>query len=206
MRFGERGKGVAVPKITGPTVAEHRATQHRAILDAAGGLIAQSGGSVPTLAQVAEAVGLARSSVYQYVTSRTDLVVQLLLDVIPDWTGGIADAMERAGDDPAAKLKVYADETFRLFAEGGHGPLMAAARQVPEAFRDPRVQEAHTALDPALDLLLDAAGGQAAVAARPLIDSAAQRGAELVASGSADADEIREALRRMVSGLVGDDS
>ena len=68
-----------MPKITGPTVVEHRAAQHRALLDAAEKLINDSGGEVPTLTEVAEAMGLARSSVYLYVKSRKDLIVQLLL-------------------------------------------------------------------------------------------------------------------------------
>ena len=42
-----------MPKITGPTVVEHRAAQHRALLDAAEKLINDSGGEVPTLTEVA---------------------------------------------------------------------------------------------------------------------------------------------------------
>ena len=120
-----------MPKITGPTVVAHRAAQHRALLDAAEKLINDSGGEVPTLTEVAEAMGLARSSVYLYVKSRKDLIVQLLLDVIPNWTGGITAAMDAVGHDPVARLKVYIDETFRLFIEGDHGPLMVAAQHVP---------------------------------------------------------------------------
>ncbi|MFC3850180.1 TetR/AcrR family transcriptional regulator [Corynebacterium hansenii] len=195
-----------MPKITGPTVVEHRAAQHRALLDAAERLIGESGGDVPTLTEVAEAMGLARSSVYLYVKSRKDLVVQLLLDIIPNWTGGIADAMDAAGDDPLARLEVYVDETFRLFAKGDHGQLMVAAKQVPEAFMDPRVQEAHNALVPTLHGLLRETGGPVAVAALPILDVAAQRGAELVASGRADEGEIREGLRRMLRGVVSDGS
>ena len=52
-----------MPKITGPTVVEHRAAQHRALLASAERLINESGGNVPTLTEVAEAMGLARSSI-----------------------------------------------------------------------------------------------------------------------------------------------
>lgn len=195
-----------MPKITGPTVVEHRAAQHRALLDASERLINDSGGNVPTLTEVAEAMGLARSSVYLYVKSRKDLVVQLLLDVIPNWTRGITDAMDAAGDDPLARLMVYVDETFRLFIEGDHGPLMVAAQQLPETFMDPRVQEAHNALEPLLHGLLDEIGGPVAVGAMPMIDAAVQRGAELVTAGRADEATVREALHRMVRGVVADDA
>ena len=192
-----------MPKITGPTVVEHRAAQHRALLDAAEKLINDSGGEVPTLTEVAEAMGLARSSVYLYVKSRKDLIVQLLLDVIPNWTGGITAAMDAVGDDPVARLKVYIDETFRLFID--HGPLMVAAQHVPESFMDPDVQEAHGALDPIVESLLREMGGDVAVASRPLIDAAIQRGAELVKAGGAGEETIRETLHRMARGVVTDD-
>ena len=194
-----------MPKITGPTVVEHRAAQHRALLDAAEKLINDSGGEVPTLTEVAEAMGLARSSVYLYVKSRKDLIVQLLLDVIPNWTGGITAAMDAVGDDPVARLKVYIDETFRLFIEGDHGPLMVAAQHVPESFMDPDVQEAHGALDPIVESLLREMGGDVAVASRALIDAAIQRGAELVKAGGAREETIRETLHRMARGVVTDD-
>ncbi|MFD8880750.1 TetR/AcrR family transcriptional regulator [Corynebacterium xerosis] len=194
-----------MPKITGPTVVEHRAAQHRALLASAEQLINESGGNVPTLTEVAEAMGLARSSIYLYVKSRKDLVVQLLLDIIPTWTDGIATAMDAAGDDPLARLMVYVDETFRLFVKGDHGALMVAAQQLPETFMDSRVQEVHGALDPVLDELLDAVGGSVAVTAKPLIDSAIQRGAEMVTTGGADEATVREALHRMVRGVVADE-
>ena len=66
-----------MPKITESTVAEHRAMQHRAVLDAAQHLIIAGAGKVPTLAEVASEVGLARSSVYRYASSQHDLMVQL---------------------------------------------------------------------------------------------------------------------------------
>ena len=51
-----------MPKITETTVAEHRAVQHRAVLEAAEQLIVAGGGKVPSLAEVAAEVGLARSA------------------------------------------------------------------------------------------------------------------------------------------------
>ena len=78
-----------MPKITEDTVAEHRAVQHRAVLDAAERLIVENHGKVPTLAEVAAAVGLARPSVYRYAKSQHDLLVQLLICLL--YTSDAAD-------------------------------------------------------------------------------------------------------------------
>ncbi|MDY5840476.1 MAG: TetR/AcrR family transcriptional regulator [Corynebacterium camporealensis] len=191
-----------MPKITGASIEEHRASQHRALLDAAEELINSSGGTLPTLAEVGEAIGLARSSVYLYVKSRKDLIVQLLLDIIPKWIEQINSGIDAAGDDNVDRLLAYVNETVDLFAEGTHGPLMIAAQHVPEAFQDPRVREAHDALAPIARNLLVEAGCQHPAAALPIIDSAIQRGADLISSGRADRDTVHTVLHAMVRGAV----
>ncbi|WP_406673984.1 helix-turn-helix domain-containing protein [Nonomuraea sp. N2-4H] len=71
-----------MPRIQAPTVAEHRAAQRRALLDAAREILAETG-RPPTLARVAERAGLARSSLYQYFRSSGDLLNAVVEDVFP---------------------------------------------------------------------------------------------------------------------------
>ncbi|AJK67983.1 TetR/AcrR family transcriptional regulator [Corynebacterium marinum] len=190
-----------MPKISEATVARHRAAQQRAVLDAARKLIVDGGGKVPTLAEVAADVGLARSSVYLYVSSREDMVVQLLRETIPAWLDELAGQIGRAGTDPADRLAVYVRVTLDLFVEGSHGPLMTAAQAFPGAFADERVQQEHNGLEPALHTLL----GDAASLSRPLLDAAIQRGAELVAQSGADVEAVAAVLQRMArASLAGD--
>lgn len=182
-----------MPKISEPTVTEHRASQHRAVLLAAERLIVESEGKVPTIAEVAAEVGLARSSVYLYVSSGKDLIIQLLVRAIPAWLDRLSGELEVAGPDPSERLAAYVRVTLRLFVEGSHGPLMSAASTLPETFMDDRVQESHNSLDPALLELL----GDEVTVIRPLIDAMLNRGAEMVNQSVADFDEISEILQRM---------
>ncbi|QGU03711.1 TetR/AcrR family transcriptional regulator [Corynebacterium comes] len=190
-----------MPRISEATVAQHRAVQHRAVLDAAEKLIVAGGGKVPTLAEVATEVGLARSSVYLYVSSREDMVIQLLLETIPAWLQELTGKLEGAGTDPGDRLAAYVRVTLRLFVEGSHGPLMVAAQAYPGAFVDERVQRAHNGLEPALRTLL----GEGVDIVRPLIDAAIQRGAELVTQSGADVEAVSAVLQRMArASLAGD--
>ncbi|EEW48489.1 hypothetical protein HMPREF0290_2891 [Corynebacterium efficiens YS-314] len=143
-----------MPKITEPSVPEHRAAQHRAVLDAAERLIVAGEGRVPTIAEVAAEVGLARSSVYLDVASGKDMIIQLLLQAIPAWLDSLTAELDRVGPGPAERLAAYVRVTLPLFVEGSHGPLMSAASTLPETFADERVQESHNGLDPALRELL----------------------------------------------------
>lgn len=187
-----------MPRINQPSVPEHRAAQHRAVLDAAERLIVDSDGKVPTIAEVAAEVGLARSSVYLYVASGKDLIIQLLLQAIPAWLDSLTAELDRVGSDPAERLAAYVRVTLKLFVEGVHGPLMSAASTLPETFTDERVQESHNGLDPALRELL----GDEVETVRPLIDAMIHRGAELINQSQAEFDQIADILQRMARAAV----
>lgn len=187
-----------MPRINQPSVPEHRAAQHRAVLDAAERLIVDSDGKVPTIVEVAAEVGLARSSVYLYVASGKDLIIQLLLQAIPAWLDSLTAELDRVGSDPAERLAAYVRVTLKLFVEGSHGPLMSAASTLPETFTDERVQESHNGLDPALRELL----GDEVETVRPLIDAMIHRGAELINQSQAEFDQIADILQRMARAAV----
>lgn len=187
-----------MPKISESTVAEHRAVQHRAVLDAAEKLIIGSDGHVPTLAEVAAEVGLARSSVYLYASSRTDLVTQLLLRTIPAWTAQVSEAIDAAGEDPGARVDTYLRQTLSFFVDGTHGPLMTAAQQHPEAFTDERVVATHDAMAATLRAAIADLPHQAV----PLLDAAVHRGAEMVTRDGVGHSEVLGMLQAMARGLM----
>ena len=140
-----------MPRITETTVAEHRAVQHRAVLEAAERLIVAGGGKVPSLAEVAAEVGLARPSVYRYVSSQHDLMVQLLVLNSETWHDQLEDKVKAAPPEPEDRICAYVDAMLDLFVHGSHGPLMAAAQHFPEAFAEERVQKSHAGFKEIVD-------------------------------------------------------
>jgi AcrR family transcriptional regulator len=63
-----------VPKINAPNIAEHVQRQEQAILDAAATLFAERGVAGTDLADIADAVGLARSSLYRYFPGKDQIL------------------------------------------------------------------------------------------------------------------------------------
>lgn len=119
-----------MPKIQAATVAEHRAAQRRAILDAARELLAEGGTEAPSLAAVAERTGLARPSVYRYFRSRDDLLEAVIADSFPRWSASVTEKM--AGlDDPGARVLAYVDANLHLVATGEHAVVRGLAAVVP---------------------------------------------------------------------------
>ncbi len=118
-----------MPRIQAPTVAEHRAAQHRALLDAAREILAETG-RPPTLARVAERAGLARPSLYQYFRSPQDLLNAVVEDVFPRWSARVAAAMD-AAPTPADRVLAYVLTNFELITEGEHALATVLAEVAP---------------------------------------------------------------------------
>ncbi len=145
-----------MPRIQAPTVAEHRARQRRAILDAARAHLADEG-HAPSLAQVGARAGLARSSVYDYFDSRDDLLAAVVADVFPDWAGKVIGSME-AAEAPGDQVWAYVEANMRLFAGSEQAVARALTSVVdPQLLAEP-VSRFHRSLQEPLVAALQAHG------------------------------------------------
>lgn len=67
-----------MPRISGPTIAAHVAQQEAAVVRAATELFAERGFAAVTMADIAEQVGLARSSLYRYFPDKDHILLAWL--------------------------------------------------------------------------------------------------------------------------------
>lgn len=114
-----------MPKINAPTVREHRSRMEAALTDAAEQIL-RDGGEL-TVGAVARRVGIARSSVYKYVTSVDELIEAVVARDFPRWI----EAVRRAVDDaatPAERVLAYARANIAEGASGDHGWFAGLAR------------------------------------------------------------------------------
>jgi len=131
-----------MPKISAPTVAEHRVRQRDALLHAATELLVDGGVSAVTPAAVGAAAGLARPSVYQYFSCGADILAAVIEDAFPRANEALRVALESA-NGPAEQLDTYVQVSLRLAHEGAHRPAAAlAAAQLPDACMA-RLRELH---------------------------------------------------------------
>jgi AcrR family transcriptional regulator len=134
-----------VPKIQAATVAEHRARQRRAILDAARVILAEVGSESPSLAAVAARTGLARSSIYQYFRSSADLLDAVIVDMFPRWSAYVARRMRRA-TTPGEQVFAYVAANLHLVAKGEHAIVRGLAATAPAEVLAARSRELHDQL------------------------------------------------------------
>jgi AcrR family transcriptional regulator len=179
-------------------VAEHRAAQHAALLDAARSLLAEGGVGALTFPALAERTGLARPSVYEYFRSRGALVEELCATDLPRWAAEVAAAMDGCAT-PAEKVAAYVRRQLELAADPRHRAVAAiAAGELDGAARE-RIRAAHgTLADPVVAVLADlghTAPRTTAALVQGVVD-AAVRASDTAPAGRADA--VADAAVRLV--------
>ncbi len=158
-----------MPRIDAPTVAEHRQRQERVILDAARSLLASSTQPL-TLAAVGRQAGLPRSSVYQYFSSRDELLAAVVADVFPDWSRQVNDKIEAAAT-PGERVWAYVVANVELFASSEQAVARALATAVdPHVLQGP-MDTFHASLQAPLRAALAELGEPQPAAMAQLVDA-----------------------------------
>ncbi|GAB2874979.1 TetR/AcrR family transcriptional regulator [Nocardioides pacificus] len=143
-----------MPRISAPTVAEHRQRQRRALLDGARAILGETG-APPTLAAVAQRAGLARSSAYHYFASSEDLLAAVVGDVFPDWASQVRDRVA-AASTPGARIWAYVHANLELFASSEQAVASALSKVVDPAVLKEPMEAFHAELQgPLLEALVE---------------------------------------------------
>lgn len=132
-----------MPKITAPTVVEHRAMRRDALIDAAAQVL-RDGGTV-NMAVVAHHVGMSRSAVYEYYASAADLIADVLVDELAAWQDHL-DAAVNDAHTPADQVHAWIDAVLSYVMDGRHALARAAGQTPLPPVRRAQVQSMHREL------------------------------------------------------------
>ncbi|MCS5718130.1 TetR/AcrR family transcriptional regulator [Herbiconiux sp. CPCC 205763] len=178
-----------MPKITAPTVAEHRVAQRGALVAAAKAIIAESGVAAITPRSVCERAGLARSSFYEYFPSKDDLLAAIAMQAFDEWAAELEAAIAAAAPG-RGRLHAYVAATIRMTADGKH----SLATGLQQADLSPKSVETimamHDALTTPLRTLLEELRIPNAVAQAALVQGVINAGMQLVGHGVPPGDVI----------------
>jgi AcrR family transcriptional regulator len=193
-----------VPRIDAPTIAEHRAQRRRVLLDAARALLVDNPHEAPSLTAVATRAGLPRSSVYEYFPSGKGMLLELIQEVLPNWSRRVNAAMD-AASTPGEKVLAYATANLRLVAEGEHALATSLIQSVPADQVDASTQLMHEQMSRPLCAALEQLGPPDPTATARLISSVVYTASRMIEDGadttSVDA-RVRELLAPFLLGQV----
>ena len=132
-------RGMAVPKISAPTVRQHREIVKTKLVDAAERLLRELGPDSLSAAAVAAEAGIARNSIYRYVDSVDDLRLLTLARYIPRWREAVFSQVD-ADAPPVVRLRQFAVASLMQSNESSHGWLMSTS---PTSTRWPTASSAN---------------------------------------------------------------
>ncbi len=173
-----------MPKISAPTVAEHRVAQRQALITAAEELIQEEGVAAVTPRSVGERAGLARSSFYEYFPSKDDLLAAIAIRAFDDWAAEVDTAVSAAAPG-RARLHAYVEATLRMTADGKHGLATGLQRAELSPASYETIMAMHDSLTAPLQNLLTELGVADAPRRAALVQGLLTAGMQLVQHGVA---------------------
>jgi AcrR family transcriptional regulator len=183
---------VAVPRISEPTVAAHRARRLDELLTATRELVREHGPEAVSVAEVARRVGLSRPALYEYFSSRDELLAAILDEEMPLWHAELADAVA-AADSLSEKVEAHVRTQLRLAEDDGHA---AAAAITVHAVGEPalgRIRTAHLQLLHPLTVALAGAGVDAPELRAHFVQGIVNTGVTLLQRRSANGEQSTKA-------------
>ncbi|MFC5369372.1 TetR/AcrR family transcriptional regulator [Arcanobacterium bovis] len=121
-----------MPSISAPTVKEHHRIMFDKLVDAAEEILRTHGPEDLTAGAVAKAAGIARNSIYRYVTSIDDLRILVLERYLPQWQKSVDDAIDRDAP-PQEQILALAVVSLELAQSTGHSWLISVMKSARSA-------------------------------------------------------------------------
>ncbi len=195
-----------MPRIAGPSIAEHVAAQEAAVVAAARRLFAEHGVAAVSLGDIAAEVGLGRTSLYRYFPTKGHILQRwfdLEMDPLIERSREVVGRPDPAG----ARLQAWVDLQLDFVSDESHVALAeigALPDVLPEDVRE-HVERRHRDLYATLDGILREGDARTAAERRVrmrLIAGLIGSSAGLVGSGVPKA-AVRRELRRAAAAIAG---
>ena len=187
-----------MPKISGPNIPELVAAQEEAIVAAATELIAERGVNRVRLSDIAEAVGLARTSLYRYFPTKTSILhrwFETAMSPLIDASSAIATSSAPRDERLRKWIDLQVD-----FLEVQHNQAMITASREADDMSDEvrsRIAERHRDLYATLHLIVTSPGvDEATTQLRVLLIAGLLRGVGDLREQAAEPAMIRHEVQR----------
>ena len=189
-----------MPKITASTLVEQRAWRRSQLLDAASGLALESGPTSVTVSAVAARAGLSRTSFYEYFSSSSEIVAELITDELNNFTNYLTEKVATAST-PDEAITSWIEGSLEYVADGRH--LLARALSTLElsAERSTQIGIAHRKMLAPLSAPLSLLGIRDVRQALALIHASTESATRRIEAGMDSASEIESTRNFIVAGL-----
>ena len=191
-----------MPRISAPTLIEHREWRRQQLVAAACDIALEQGGQAVTVAAVAARAGLSRTSVYEYFGSSEELIADSVLDELANFSAVLSAAISDTQDSYLA-ISQWIHAALQYIADGRHLLAKALSTISAPAERSREIGAAHKLLlAPLSNALLDI-GITDLAQALTLIQAVTDAATKRIESGIDADSEIASATNFCLAGIRG---
>lgn len=189
-----------MPKISAPTLVEQRAWRRSQLLDVASAIALENGPTSITVSTVAARAGLSRTSFYEYFSSSSEIVAELITDELNEFTEFLAQKVA-AASVPEEAIAAWIEGSLEYVADGRH--LLARALSTLELSneRSTQIGIAHRKMLAPLSTPLNQLGVTDVRQALALIHAATESATRRIEAGLDSAREIESTREFLIAGL-----
>ncbi len=189
-----------MPKISAPTLVEQRAWRRSQLLDAASAIALENGPTSITVSTVAARAGLSRTSFYEYFSSSSEIVAELITDELKEFTEFLAQKVA-AASVPEEAIAAWIEGSLEYVADGRH--LLARTLSTLELSteRSTQIGIAHRKMLAPLSTPLKQLGVPDVRQALALIHAATESATRRIEAGLDSAGEIESTREFLIAGL-----
>ncbi len=189
-----------MPKISAPTLVEQRAWRRSQLLDAASAIALENGPTSITVSTVAARAGLSRTSFYEYFSSSSEIVAELITDELNEFTEFLAQKVA-AASVPEEAIAAWIEGSLEYVADGRH--LLARTLSTLELSteRSTQIGIAHRKMLAPLSTPLNQLGVTDVRQALALIHAATESATRRIEAGLDSAREIESTREFLIAGL-----
>ena len=190
-----------MPRIETETLAQHRDWRRNQLIEAAASIALESGGAAVTVAAVAQRAGLSRTSVYEYFGSSAELVADLVLEELNDFSKYLQVAVSTT-NQPVESIRAWIEGALMYIADGRHLLAKALNASALPQERVAAIGSAHRALLAPLATALEAIGIKDTQRALLFIQAITDASTKRIESGQNAETEIKSATAFCIAGLA----
>ena len=189
-----------MPKTSAPTLVEQRAWRRSQLLDAASAIALENGPTSITVSSVAARAGLSRTSFYDYFSSSSEIVAELITDELNSFTHYLNEKVV-AVSAPEDAIIAWIEGSLEYVADGRH--LLARALSTIELSvdRSTQIGIAHRKMLAPLSTPLSQLGIRDVRQALALIHATTESATRRIEAGMDSASEIESTRIFIIAGL-----
>ncbi|CAN2204615.1 AcrR Transcriptional regulator [Candidatus Nanopelagicaceae bacterium] len=170
------------------------------IIQTALAMAIEGGAKSITMSAVAKAAGISRSAIYDYFSSSSDLISDLILDELNRYRHHLAEAVSHS-NNPLEQVSIWIEESLSYVVDGRHMLAKSLNSISPPEFRRNEIRAAHIALMSTLKNPLDALGIPMGSPAISLLQSCIDAATRRIESGKNAELEVQSAKMFVLAGL-----